>query len=51
MEHSKDDIQRLPRDPLRFELLQLFSGHVSNKGGNLQDLAAQAQFVPVWASP
>jgi hypothetical protein len=51
MEHSKDDIRRLPRNPLRFDLLHLFSAQVSNKGGTLQDLNMQGQFVASLGEP
>jgi hypothetical protein len=45
MERSDGDIQRIPWDPLRFDLLQLFAAHLAAQGGTLQDPTAQGEFV------
>ena len=45
MDGSKDDSHPLPRNPLRFDLLRLFASHVESKGGALQDLTSQGEFV------
>ena len=51
MEGSPGDIQPIPRDPLRFDLLQLFAAHVASQGGTLQDATARGEFVASLGQP
>ena len=51
MEDSTGDIQPIPRDPLRFELLPLFAAHVEARGGTLQDVDAQGEFLASLGQP
>jgi hypothetical protein len=51
MERSKDDIHRIPRDPLRFDLLRLFAAHLAAQGGTLQDPIAHGEFVASLGQP
>ncbi len=51
MDGSNGDIQPIPRDPLRFDLLQLFAGHLADQGGTLQDASAQGDFVASLGQP
>ena len=45
MEGSHGDIRPIRRDPLRFELLPLFAAHLDTRGGRLQDVDAQGEFL------
>jgi hypothetical protein len=45
MEASTGDIQPIPRDPLRFDLPQMFAAQVGARGGMLHDPNAQGEFV------
>ncbi len=51
MEGSNDDIRPIPRNPLRFELLPLFAAHVEARGGTLQDVDAQGEFLASLGQP
>jgi hypothetical protein len=51
MEQSRDDIQPIPRDPLRFDLLHLFAAHLATQGGTLQDAKARSEFVASLGQP
>jgi hypothetical protein len=51
MDGSTGDIQPIPRDPLRFDLLQLFSAHLADRSGTLQDASAQGDFVASLGQP
>jgi hypothetical protein len=51
MEGSPDDIQPLSRDPLRFDLLQLFEARLDAQGGTLQDPKAHEEFVASLGQP
>jgi hypothetical protein len=51
MEPSNGDIRPIPRNPLRFDLLQLFAAHVDARGGTLQDASAQGEFVANLGQP
>jgi hypothetical protein len=45
-EGPNGDILSIPRDPLRFDLLQLCAGHVGARGSALQDLDTQGSSSP-----
>lgn len=51
MEGSNGDIRPIPRNPLRFELLPLFAAHVEARGGTLQDVDAQGEFLTSLGQP
>lgn len=51
MDGSNGDIQPIPRDPLRFDLLQLFSAHLADRSGTLQDASAQGEFFASLGKP
>lgn len=51
MEGSNGDIWPIPRTPLRFDLLQLFEAHLDARGGTLQDVNAQGEFVASLGQP
>lgn len=51
MELASGDIQPIPRDPLRFDLLQLFAAHLAAQGGTLQDPNAQGEFFASLGQP
>jgi hypothetical protein len=51
MEGANDDIQPIPRDPLRFDLLQLFAAHLADQGGTLQDASAPGEFFASLGQP
>ena len=51
MEGSNGDIRPIPRDPLRFDLLQLFSAHLADRSGTLQDASAQGEFFASLGQP
>src|SRR4051794_39428005 len=51
MEDSTGDIQPIPRDPLRFDLLHLFAAHVADRSGTLQDASAHSEFVASLGQP
>ena len=51
MEDSDSDIQPIPRDPLRFDLLHLFSAHLADRSGTLQDTKAQGEFFASLGQP
>lgn len=44
MDGANDDIQPISRDPLRFDLLQLFAAHIADQGGMLQDVSTPGEF-------
>ncbi len=51
MEGSNDDIRPIPRNPLRFDLLPLCAAHVEARGGTLQDVDAQGDFLASLGQP
>jgi hypothetical protein len=51
MEGSNGDIRPIPRDPLRFDLVQLFAAHLDTRGGTLQDLNVQGEFLASLSQP
>ena len=51
MEGSNGDIRPIPRNPLRFDLVQLFAAHLDAQGGTLQDVNAQGGFVASLGQP
>jgi hypothetical protein len=51
MEDSDGDIQPIPRDPLRFDLLHMFSAHLADRSGTLQDTKAQGEFFASLGQP
>lgn len=51
MEASKDEIQPIPRDPLRFEMVRLFEAHLGARGGTLHDPNAPGEFVASIGKP
>jgi hypothetical protein len=51
MERSNGDLHPIPRDPLRFDLLQLYASHLSAQGGTLQDPNASDEFVASLGAP
>jgi hypothetical protein len=51
MDGSTGDIYPIPRDPLRFDLVQLFSAHLADRSGTLQDASAQGEFFASLGQP
>ncbi len=51
MEPSKGDIQPIPRNPLRFDLLHLFEAHLRAQGGTLHDPEAPGEFFASLGEP
>jgi hypothetical protein len=51
MDGSTDKIQPIRRDPLRFDLLQMFAAHITAHGATLQDPAARGEFVASLGEP
>jgi hypothetical protein len=42
---SEGELRPIPRNPLRFELLQMFAAHVKGERGALHDVDAPAKFI------